>query len=200
MKKEELMKIEGMTDAIADAVEAAVGDELKNYIPKSRFDEVNEAKKKAEALIKERDKQLETIKNASGDTETLKKQIEDLQADNKKAKADYEASIKALRVDNAVSAAISAAGGKNTIAIKALLKDLDKAEFNDDGTVKGLDEQIKALVKSDAYLFESNSNNTKPSGASPARGNENKPIAKQDFSKMTYEELAAYMEANPDVE
>lgn len=189
-----------MTDAIADAVEAAVGDELKNYIPKSRFDEVNEAKKKAEALIKERDKQLETIKNASGDTETLKKQIEDLQADNKKAKADYEASIKALRVDNAVSAAISAVGGKNTIAIKALLKDLDKAELNDDGTVKGLDEQIKALVKSDAYLFESNSNNTKPSGASPARGNENKPIAKQDFSKMTYEELAAYMEANPDVE
>lgn len=201
MKKDELMKIEGMTDAIADAVVKASGEELKNYIPKTRFDEVNEAKKNAEALIKERDKQLETLKSASGDTEALKKQIEDLQADNKKAKSEYEASIKAMQVDNAVISAINAAGGKNVTAIKALLKDLDKAEISEDGTVKGLDEQIKSLVKSDAYLFESKGN-TKPAGTTPAGGNENKPGAgsKPDFSKMTYDELTAYMDANPDVQ
>ena len=59
MKKEDLMKIEGMTDDLAAKVAEASAEELKNFIPKTRFDEVNEAKKNAEALVKERDKQLE---------------------------------------------------------------------------------------------------------------------------------------------
>ena len=41
MKKEELMTIEGMTDAIADAVIKANAEELKSYIPKTRFDDRN---------------------------------------------------------------------------------------------------------------------------------------------------------------
>ena len=187
MKKEELMTIEGMTDAIADAVIKANAEELKSYIPKTRFDEVNEAKKNAEALIKERDTQLEALKGASGDIDALKKQIEELQTANKTAKSEYDASIKRMQIDNAVNAALHAAGGKNTTAIKALLKDLDKAELGEDGTVKGLDEQIKALVKSDAYLFESK--NAKPTGATPSSGGgDPKAITKEAFNKMSYSE------------
>ena len=188
MKKEELMTVEGMTDAIADAVVKVSSEELKAYIPKARFDEVNEAKKNAEALIKERDTQLEALKGASGDIDALKKQIEELQAANKTAKSEYDASIRKMQIDNAVNTALHAAGGKNTTAIKALLKGLDKAELGDDGTVKGLDEQIKALIKSDAYLFESKGSKlagaTLPSGGS----GDPKAITKEAFSKMSYSE------------
>lgn len=169
MKKEDLMKIEGMTETLATAVAEASAEELKGYIPKTRFDEVNEAKKNAEALVKERDKQLEDVKKSTGDNEELKKQIEQLQEDNKTAKQKYESDIKQMQINNAVQAALKDAGAKNVTAIMALLKDMDKVELAEDGTVKGLADQIQELQKSESYLFElkSEPQQTKPSGAAP---------------------------------
>ena len=172
MKKEDLMKIEGMTEELATAVAEASAEELKGYIPKTRFDEVNEAKKNAEALVKERDKQLEDVKKSTGDNEELKKQIEQLQDDNKAAKQKYESDIKQMQINNAVQSALKDAGAKNVTAIMALLKDMDKAELDSDGTVKGLAEQVKALQESDSYLFDAKGEPqpAKPSGATPAGG------------------------------
>lgn len=187
MKKEDLMKVQGMTDEIAAEVEKLVAEELKGYIPKARFDEVNEAKKEAEAQVKERDKQLEDVKKATGDNEELKKQIEGLQEANKATKADYEAKIKQMQIDNAVSSALKDAGAKNSAAVRALLKDLEKAEFGEDGAIKGLAEQIKALKESDAYLFTSTEAG-KPAGAKPASSGTTPSgtITKEDFNKMGY--------------
>ena len=150
MKKEDLMKMEGMTEDLAAKIAELSAEELKGYIPKTRFDEVNEAKKNAEALVKERDKQLEDVKKSTGDNEELKKQIEQLQEDNKATVKKYEADIKQMQINNAVHTALKDAGAKNVTALMALLKDLDKAELAEDGTVKGLAEQIQELQKSDS--------------------------------------------------
>jgi alanyl-tRNA synthetase len=201
MKKEDLMKVQGMTDEIAAEVEKLVAEELKGYIPKPRFDEVNDAKKNAEALVKERDKQLEDVKKASGDNEELKKQIESLQEANKATKAEYEAKIKQVQVDNAISSALVAAGAKNNAAVKALLKDLEKAEIGEDGAVKGLAEQIKALKESDAYLFTSTEAG-KPAGAKPASGNGGTPngtITKEQFAKMGYKQREELYNTNKEL-
>jgi hypothetical protein len=185
MKKEDLMKIQGMTEELAAEVEKASAEELKGFIPKTRFDEVNEAKKNAEALVKERDKQLEDVKKATGDNEELKKQIETLQEQNKTAKADYEAKIKQMQVDNAVSSALTAAGAKNPATVRALLKDLEKAEIGEDGAVKGLAEQIKAIKESDAYLFTS-AEAGKPAGVTPAASGTQTPTPQSGWeAKLT---------------
>lgn len=175
MRKEDLMKVEGMTETMASKVAEASAEELKGYIPKSRFDEVNEAKKNAEEIVKERDKQLEDLKKAAGDNEELKKQLEQLQTENKTAKAQYEANIKKMQIDNAVASALKDAGALNTTAVQALLKDLDKAELDADGSVKGLAEQIAALQKSDSYLFKAKSEPGKPAGATPAGSGSSTP-------------------------
>lgn len=192
MKKEDLMKIEGMTEELATKIAEASAEELKGYIPKTRFDEVNEAKKNAEALVKERDKQLEEVKKSTGDNEELKKQIEALQEANKTAKAQYEADIKQMQVTNAVQSALKDAGAKNVTAIMALLTGLDKAELGEDGSVKGLAEQIQALQKSDSYLFNIQEPQTpKASGATPASsGSTHVPgtITREQFAKMGYKE------------
>lgn len=182
MKKEDLMKIEGMTDDLATKVAEQSAEELKGYIPKTRFDEVNEAKKNAEALVKERDKQLEDVKKSTGDNEELKKQIEQLQESNKADKQKYEADIKKMQIDNAVSAALKDAGAKNVTALMALLTGLDKAELAEDGTVKGLADQIKALQESDSYLF--NTKGEQPprvAGATPATGGTQTPGAESTW-------------------
>ena len=50
------------------------------------------------------------------------------------------------------------AGAKNSKAVAALL-DGEKIEMAEDG-VKGLDEQLKALKESDAYLFQNDEQQT----------------------------------------
>ena len=202
MRKEDLMKIDGMTEELATIIAEQSAEELKGYIPKTRFDEVNEAKKNAEALVKERDKQLEDVKKSTGDNEELKKQIETLQEDNKAAKQKYEADIKKMQIDNAVQSALKDAGAKNVTATMALLKDLDKAELAEDGTVKGLVEQIQELQKSESYLFDTKNNEPpKASGATPANSGSNVPgtITKEQFNRMGYKEREELYNSNKEL-
>ena len=196
MKKEEFVKL-GIDEETAKKCETASQEELKGFIPKARFDEVNTAKNTAEALLKERDGQLETLKNSTGDVDALKKQIETLQSENKAKDDAHAAEIKQLKIDNALETAITAAKGKNAKAIKALLN-FENAELADDGTIKGLAEQIEALQKSDEYLFEAKSSKNQVKGAKPGEAGNEDDDGTVDTSKMTYSELAAYLAENPD--
>ncbi len=81
MKKEEIIAL-GIDAELAQKVADASAEELKGYVPKARFDEVNEAKKKAEEMISERDNQLEKLKKSAGDNEELKNQIAAFQQKN----------------------------------------------------------------------------------------------------------------------
>ena len=63
------------------------------FIPKARFDEVNEENKGLKSQIADRDTQLEQLKKSSGDNADLKAQIEKLQGENETQKEDYEAQI-----------------------------------------------------------------------------------------------------------
>lgn len=197
MKKEEFVKL-GIEEELAKKLEEASLEELKGFIPKVRFDEVNNEKKKLETDLAERNGQLETLKNSTGNVDELKKKIEDLQKDNKAKDDAHAAEIKQLKVDNAVESALLSAKAKNSVAVKALLKDLDKAELLEDGTIKGLAEQIEALRKSDEYLFEAKETK-KLKGAEPGESGKEDGDGKVDVSKMTYSELAAYMAENPNV-
>lgn len=197
MKKDELIKL-GLTDEAAEKVAAASAEELKGFIPKARFDEVNTAKNHAEEQVKERDKQIEGLKAASGDAESLKKQIETLQAANKQKDSEHAAEIKKLKVDAAVDAALTAAKAKNLKAARALL-DLDKAELSDDGTVKGLGEQIEKLKAGDdtKFMFDVSAK-PKMKGAKTGEEGVEDGDDKPDLSKMSYDELCAYLNDNPE--
>jgi hypothetical protein len=150
MNKEQFTAL-GLTDEQATKAAAASQDELKTYIPKARFDELNEAKKKAEKDVTDRDKQLEDLKKSSGDAEALKKQIETLQGENKTAKEKYEADLKELTLTNAIKSALT--GKVHDEGMTAGL--IDKAKLVIDGDkVVGLDEQLMTLKESKAFLFK----------------------------------------------
>ena len=109
-----------------------------------------------------------------------------------------------LKIDYAVEKALTGAKAKNIKAVKALLE-LEDAKLDKDGNVKGLAEQIEKLTAGDdtKFLFEAQKQQ-KPhfKGFQPGASGGTKPGEgeKLDFSKMSYEELTAYMEANPDAE
>jgi len=197
MKKAELLAL-GLTEDQAVAVETASEKELKDYVPYSRFKDVNDEKNTLKESLKDRDKQIDDLKNST-DIDGLKKQIEELQSANTKKDKEHEAAIKAIRIETALDAALTGAKAKNAKAVKALL-DLENADLAKDGTIKGLSEQITKLVEGEdtSFLFES-TETQKPvmKGAKPADVGVQKPGTKVDFTKMNYEELAAYMDANP---
>lgn len=152
--------------------------------------------------VSERDGQLETLKKSTGDVDELKKQIETLQTENKTKDEAHAAEIKQMKIDAAIEAALTSAKAKNNTAVKALLKDLDKAELSEDGSVKGLKEQIEALVKGEdtKFLFDSKKE-TKFKGAEPGKGDtDDADDDKVDLSKMTYDERAKYFEEHPEAE
>ena len=148
----ELLKKAGIEEGKVDGVIADINKELpKHFIPKDKYNEVAEAKKQLEADIAERDKQLEQLKNAAGNSEELKKQIEDLQKANKEATEEWQKKMAQMQLDFAIDKALTAAKAKNTKAVKALL-DMDKVKL-DGEQLLGLDDPLKALQQSDPYLF-----------------------------------------------
>lgn len=191
---------DGYTDEVDAKVSAEIG---KNFVSKADFNQVNAAKKKAEDDVKTRDQQLETLKESTGDTVALQEQITTLQTQNAEAKKTYEAELARVRLDGAVEAALTAAGAKNNTAVKALLADfLKDAKLDDSGAVKGLTAEIETLSKADAtaFLFNGADENGRQmfKGMQPgAAGGRTPPPQGKEPKDMNYDELCAYLEANP---
>lgn len=194
MKKEDLIAM-GLTEDQAKKVMDSLD---KNFVTKARFNEVNEENKTLKQSVADRDKQLEDLKKSSGDNAELKKQIETLQQQNADQKKAHDAEMAQLKLDNAIDAALTAAGAKNIKAVRAMI-DTSKMKLGEDGTVEGLSDAIKAVQKSDSYMFNTVQQKQQTfKGFQPGASGEVKPGTEVDTSKMTYSELAAYMAANPD--
>lgn len=200
MKKDELIEL-GLDDELAEKVAKASADELKGYIPKSRLDEVIKERDTFKGTVEERDKQLEELKKSSGDNEALKTQIANMQKDNAEAIKAKDAEIAKIRLENAVEKTLAESKAKNFKAVMALLN-LEGAELDDDGTVKGLVEQINKLKADEgtSFLFDASTKQTTVKGATPAQAGASTPPAGSDTSQMTYSEMVAYLEANPGAE
>ena len=133
-----------------------------NFIPKSRFDQVNQAKKELEVQLKDRDTQLADLSKNNKDNEALLNQIKDLQALNKQTTTDYENKINQMQFDYALDGALTNAKSKNNKALKALL-DMNSIKYQE-GKFEGLQEQIEALQKDASYLFDLNTAPTNTGG------------------------------------
>lgn len=116
MNKEKLIEM-GLTEELATKVAKELDG---NYVPKTRFNEVNTELKQAKDQVKERDSQLETLKKSVGDSDELKKQIETLQNENKTKDETHAAEIKQLKIDTAVDKALAEAKAKNPKAGKGI--------------------------------------------------------------------------------
>lgn len=176
--KQEDFTVLGISEELAKKAAEASKKELEGFIPKSRFDEVNEAKKTLEEDVKARDKQLEELKKSNGDNETLQGQIKKLQDSNKAEKERYESELKSLKIANAVKLAVN--GKVHDEDLVAGLIDKEKLVIDENGGIIGLEEQVKSLQEKKAFLFKSEDTGSyKPqNGGKPS----NNPFAKETFN------------------
>lgn len=174
---------------LEDAIKEINKEAPKNVIPKYKYNEVTEAKAQLETDLKDRDAQLAELSKSTGTVEELQAQITKLQGDNAQKDKDFQEKIATMKYDSAIEKALSDAIHPDLIGVKI---DRTKLKLNEDDTITGLEEQIKALKESYKDQFKPAKTGKTP--PNPEGGN---PPEKK-VSEMNYAELAAYRAANPD--
>ena len=155
----------------------------ENVVPKYKYNELSEAKQQLDANIKDRDKQLETLRKVSGNTEELQKQINTLQEDNERIKKENDEKIMNMRFDAEIEKALSSAKHPDLVSGKI---DRTKLKINEDGSVDGLNEQVSELKKSYADLFVPQKKGKEP------RKDADDPMKKPE--EMSYEDFVREIE------
>lgn len=144
---------ESYTEEIDQKVSAEIG---RAFVSKGDFNTANTELKQARAALKERDSQLEELTKASGDSAALQQRIAELQAANEAQAEAHRLELDHLKMEHVVEQALTQAKARNVTAAKALLGEfLSKAQLNEEGGIKGLDEEIKKLSSAEdtAFLF-----------------------------------------------
>lgn len=132
-----------------------------NWIPKDKFDAVNTEKNEYKEQVDELNKRLGELQAKVKDNESITKEIEGLKQQIK----DKEAELAKTRKMNAIKLAVLKAEPNDVEDILPHLKQ-DVITLTDDGTITGLEEQIKALKESKPYLFK----DTDPEGTGGSKG------------------------------
>lgn len=159
-----------LSDETNAAIDAAIGAELlaqideltksitidagkEKLIPKATFDAERQKVSDYSAQIAERDKQLEAIKKTAGDNAALTAQIKELQTANEMASKEYVDKLVATERDFALKDALkNEYKARDVLSVLPHLK--QDAIVYKEGAFTGLKEQVEALTKDKAFLFD----------------------------------------------
>ncbi|WP_415876381.1 phage scaffolding protein, partial [Clostridium sp.] len=111
------------------------------YVEKSELDTANNSIKEYKKQLKDRDKQLETLKEKAKGNEQLTAEIEKLKEENRNVAKEYEAKIEKLNFDTKLDKALTNAKAKNPKTVKALLN-LENLKLDGEDII-GLKEQLE---------------------------------------------------------
>lgn len=121
-----------------------------SYIPKSRFDEVIQKKNELKTQTGELSGQLEDLKKAAKGNEKLLEKIEELQGKNSEWEQKHNNSI----LESAIKYVALQEKAKDPTDLLHYL-DKSKLQIDEQGNVKGLNEQLKSIKEKKSYLFDS---------------------------------------------
>ncbi|MDY2793971.1 MAG: phage scaffolding protein [Peptostreptococcus porci] len=153
---EKILKDVENKDEMIKSIKDGIG---KNFVSKEDFNTKNEEVKTLKGQLKDRDDQLGKLKDSNGDIQDLKDQIEQLQKDNLEANEKYQSDLKDLTLTNAIKLAI--AGKVHDEDLVSGLINKSNVVIDESGKVIGLDDQIKSLQESKAFLFKSTEDDKK---------------------------------------
>lgn len=153
-----------------------------NWIPKDRFDEVNNRNKDLADQIADLNKELGKLKKSAEGSSELQTKIQELQDQIKIAKEEADKKVISTQKTYLLKDALRDADAKYPDLLLTKF-DIDKLELDADGKLKGLDDQIKAMKESYKELF----GEVKREGHDPSGGDK----AVDDITEMSTEEFFA---------
>ena len=198
MKFEELLKAQGLSDEQISAITKAMGKEkiytttLENA--EERYNKLKAQKENLDEQLKTTDETLKKIKNNNISKEEHEKALADRDNTIKQIKKDGEEKIKNMILDNAINNGLTKAGAKHSDLLSSKI-DRTNLKVNEDGSVVGLDEQIKSCKETYKDLFEVTLGGSTP----PNPDGKPTTITKEQFNKMGYLERVKLNQDNPEL-
>lgn len=178
MTKDELKAL-GLTD---EQVEKITDDIGRNFVAKSQFNAKNDELKALKVERQTSQAELEKLKADNAENADLVKQLDALKAAQEKREQEHAAEMARVQLDAAVERSLMGAKAKNAKAVRALL-DMEKVKL-DGETLTGLDEQLNALKTSDAYLFETDTDERAAFSGLVPQGGADQPSAKNGIEQI----------------
>lgn len=162
----------GLDSETTNKIEEVLKEVIKDsYVPLSRFNEVNDAKNKLTQTVADRDKQLEELSKSTGMTDELKKQLDELQAANIKAKQDYIAEIKRMKTESYINDTLMENGVIDTKFIPAVRAYLPTVDIDSDDSKYTFVAKINDVKTFLPAMFKNNDPNKTMKGYNPNSGN-----------------------------
>ena len=149
--KRETLKDMGLAAEQVDKIMELNGVDIEKA--KGKANELATENTELKAQLKKRDDDLVELRKSVKDNETLSADFKALQEKYKNDRADLEKQVAQVKLTSALDMGLSGAKVRNAKAIKGLL-DMDAIKLDDAGKLTGLDDQLKAIRKSDPYLFD----------------------------------------------
>lgn len=153
------------------------------WIPKTKFDEVNNEKNEYKAQVEELNEALGELKGKAKDGEEVEARIQELEEmiENK------EKEITNIRKTNAIKFEIMKANPRD---VADILPHIDNEVIKiENGEVTGLKEQLEKLKEEKGYLFKDDT----PAGTGGSKGNlprsSGKLFTKEEIENMTPEQI-----------
>lgn len=151
----EVLEKAGLPEDLPDKIFALHGKDIEGH--KAKIETLEGENKSLTAQLDEAGKQIEGFKKLN--PEEIQKAADEWEAKAKAAQEETAAARKesdekvaALRFDHALEAALKEAKVKDPADVIPNLK-RDKLVLNEDGSIVGLEEQLKPLRESKDYLF-----------------------------------------------
>lgn len=171
-----------------------------SYVPAEKLETERQARTSAETALKNAAAALKGV-GGSGDPAKIADDVAAAQQKISTLETNYKAELNTIRRTSALKVELTGKAHDPKDIIPLL--EMDKIELDDAGNLKApIDEVVKSIKEQKPYLFVEDKptgtggtptiKGTKP--ADPGNGGKGNP----DFSKMSYSEFAAYVEAHPD--
>lgn len=152
-KIKQMLKEAGLSD---EQIQKIIDESIKDkFVPKHRFDEVNEKNKHLTEDVANRDKQIKDLSKFEGDNATLKTKIEELEKANKEKDEANAKAIQGLKIENAINYTLNGKVQEGYGDLVLGLIDKSAIILKEDGTVSGLQEQVDKIMKDKPLLFNS---------------------------------------------
>lgn len=202
MTLQEILKAQGLTD---EQVTKVIGEMKQNKIFTASEENLDvrygKLKTDHDALVTkdtESQKLIAELQKATKGQETVQKTIDDY----KTKVAEQEAELAKVKVESATKIALLGAGAKASdidYLIFKLSSDAEwKAELDENGNVKGIDDKIKGMKTQFPSQFEAGTQKKIEEHKLPDDNNETK-VTKEEFVKMGYQQKLKLFNENPDL-
>lgn len=147
-----------------DTVIEELNQELpKSYIPKARFNEVNEKYKVTESALEELKKSNEALQTKVGSLDEYEKQLNELKQKNETIEKDYQVKLSSVTKQSQFKELLLESGIHKQALDLIVEKYLPEVEL-ENGTIKEQDKLIAKLKQERSELFVTKTSNSEDKG------------------------------------